>query len=640
MHPEQDTQHDVPPRRAENGVRIAVFGIMVLFTLLSTLGITWGIPTAQEDHFLWSAEKSWTGEQLVALTNASERFSSTRGADVDVNALEASEEPIELTGNDTDIAAIYVRYRLYTHQPDEMITMQALSGMRPGALQLDPRLYQYGGLFIYPIGALLKIGSMIGLIELTSNLETYLDAPDSFGRFFVVSRAYAASWGIIGVLVVWGIARQLTRQRPAFPILASLLYTIMPVTICMAHEGKPHLPGAVLMLTAIYFAMRSVRQDASPSLRFRNFLILGAACGAAQGMVLSSLPIFILIPLVALFMTRRVGDSGTIQRSPILSWLFMCLTGTAVGAGVYLVTNPYVPYNYFFNPDVISSNFGNSLAMYKIDRIADGFVRVMDLTIEGASWPIVLGGLIGVAWLARRARHGSIEMPPLVCLTLPAALFFLQFVLIGASKPAEYGRFGIFQNTVLAIGAAYALSSFIGYRPLAGWMVTAVTTLLAASFGWVYLDGLRADADGRGARSEAAAYLANLDADRPLLVVADPAPYCLPPLDFTVRPVLKVPYQQPIPASTWARIPQAIGVIPSDAPMTGELMTALNEQQDKPIDVRIFPAKWRQQASQQKPPWLRRMVAGWLPARISWANKPIVVTGVGLPPIQEARGSD
>ena len=157
-------------------------------------------------------------------------------------------------GTDQRAAAIYLRYRLYTHQPDEMITMMALAQMRPGSLDLDPRLYQYGGLFIYPVGALVKLCGLLGLIEVRSDLTYYLDNPDEFGKFYIVARAYAAAWGLVGVMAVYLIAARLRDRRAG--LVAALLFVMLPVVVCMSHEGKPHLPGAALMLLAVWFAMQ------------------------------------------------------------------------------------------------------------------------------------------------------------------------------------------------------------------------------------------------------------------------------------------------------------------------------------------------------------------------------------------------
>ena len=71
-------------------------------------------------------------------------------------------------------------------------------------------------------------------------------------------------------------------------VLAALLFGLLPVVTCMAHEAKPHLPGAVLMLAACCFAMRALDLQ-----RAREWAGVFVCCGAAVGMVLSSAPISI-----------------------------------------------------------------------------------------------------------------------------------------------------------------------------------------------------------------------------------------------------------------------------------------------------------------------------------------------------------
>ncbi|MGB2984524.1 MAG: glycosyltransferase family 39 protein, partial [Phycisphaerae bacterium] len=243
-------------RRTESTILVA---ILLLFAVISIIGITWGLPSRKIDKYLFGDDPPWPGEKIYRLANAGEKFSFDRGADVDVDPLDrASDEPIPLTATEEDVAKIYLRYRLYTYQPDEMITMMALAGMNPRKLDLDPRLYQYGGLFIYPIGALIGACGPLGLIDVRSDVVYYLDNPGEFGKFYVVARAYAAVWGLIGAIVVFAIARRLSGPRAG--LLAALLFTLMPVVVCMAHEGKPHLPGAVLMLLAVLFAMRHLSE--------------------------------------------------------------------------------------------------------------------------------------------------------------------------------------------------------------------------------------------------------------------------------------------------------------------------------------------------------------------------------------------
>ena len=83
-------------------------------------------------------------------------------------------------------------------------------------------------------------------------------------------------------------------------------------------------------------------------------------------------------------------------------------SGVAVAAAVYLLTNPYIVINAVIPSRwaILASNFGNSLAMYEISRVVEGFVRVMELTIEGAGLPIVVVGAVAIIILVSRRFRG------------------------------------------------------------------------------------------------------------------------------------------------------------------------------------------------------------------------------------------
>ena len=592
--------------------RVLVGAILLLFAVISYVGITWGLPSRAIDPYLFGDKPAWSGETIYRLAGGAEKLSAAslanRGADVDLDPLARTDgEPVLLTGTDADVARILLRYRLYTYQPDEMITMMALAGMRPREGKLDPRLYQYGGLFIYPVGGLIGAAGVLGLIDVRSDVVHYLDNPDEFGRFYIVARGYAAAWGLVGVLAVFAIGRRLGGSRVA--LLAALLFTLMPVVVCMAHEGKPHLPGAVLMLLAVLFAMRHLRMgewrlmtsEAHPPrphlLREgkeegrhsgedvgaehacvahgrasqRDWWLMCVCCGAALGMVLSSSPIFVLVPLVAL-MEGRGGDGPSSNR--FRRFVVRVTAGVGVGALVYLVTNPYVPVNAVVNREVLQSNFGNSLAMYQIDRIGEGLVRVLELTVEGATLPVLVLGVVAlvVGWIrssSHRVVAGDATPPrppllrggeeesasasaaasprlPMLPLAIPALVFFVQFVLIGAGKPGEYGRFGVFTNTAMAIGAACLLvRPWTGLREVVNWLPALFVVVWCGFFGAAYLANFHADCTEVASRLQVrrASLVDDRDAEQPdpwlaghrerkVAVCAEPAPYGCPPLPF------------------------------------------------------------------------------------------------------------
>ncbi|UCF33814.1 MAG: glycosyltransferase family 39 protein [Phycisphaerales bacterium] len=613
--------------------RILIAGLLLLFACLSLYGIRWGLPSSRVDRYLFSGEEPWPGEEIYRLAGATGRFAPQRGADVDVDPLDKSAgERVPLTATDEDVAKIYLRFRLYTNQPDEMITMMALRAMDPSRLRLDPRLYQYGGLFIYPVGVLIRLGGLFGLIDFRGDVTYYLDHPDAFARFYLAARLYSVLWGLIGVWAVYAIARRLADWRAG--VLAAFLFTLLPVVVCMAHEGKPHLPGAVLMLLAVLFAMRHLSRLGDSELirqARRDWWLMCLCCGAAFGMVLSSLPIFVLIPLIAWIKWRGASDAASSQASsrelrPTFALGHAVLEtagGVIIASLVYLVTNPYILINVFANREVLKSNFGNSLAMYEMARMAEGFIRVVELAVEGSTLPIVALGVCAViVGVVRRNPH----MWPLV---VPAAVFFLQFVAIGAGKPGEYGRFVIFFSTAFAIGTACLLiRTEARLGPALNWIVGAIVVLWVTLGAMEHLRNFALDRSPRGTRIRAAETIAKFiedaqrDGVRPAIAVAaEPGPYCCPPMDFRkVDLVLHPGIQNP------AR--QHPGGLP-DLPLVRPVDLCIERSDGGPA------APGDPMAVKSEDSCFRRLGLRLGETPISWANKPIEITGLTYAPAVE-----
>ena len=90
-------------------------------------------------------------------------------------------------------------------------------------------------------------------------------------------------------------------------------------------------------------------------------------------------------------------------------------------------------------------------------------------------------------------------------LVVPAAVFFLQFVAIGAGKPGEYGRFVIFFSTAFAIGAACLLvRTKTKLGPTLNWTAGAVVVLWVALGAMEHLRNFALDMSPRGTRIRAA----------------------------------------------------------------------------------------------------------------------------------------
>lgn len=577
----------------------ALYGAMVL------TGFTWGLPSPQSDAFLFGENPKGAIAALIASSAELARSDAAVGADVDVNPIEVPTGVTVLNENRQAQFEIARRYRLFTHQPDEMITMMALSSMSPSALQLDPKLYQYGGLFVYPVGVLIRVASWFGLTTVSSDPAYYLENPEAFARFYWIARGYVALWGFAGIVLMFAIGRRI--GGASVGLLSATLFTLLPVVTCMAHEAKPHLPGAVLMLSAVWFAMRALDRQ-----RARDWACFFGSCGAAVGMVLSSAPIMILIPLV-IGLHCRNQHLRQVHELPSCSnrhvdyrpvFVRATVGGLLVAGLVYVITNPFVAINLLINRPVLFSNFGNSMAMYEIARVPEGLWRVVQLTVEGATLPIAIIGTL--AALVAMKRASRVALP----LIIAASTFALQFVLIGAGKPDEYGRFGIFYECALCIGAAWLVVEMGGrFRTLnvaLGLALGAWCAFHSAGYLW----GFHVDAKKQGSRAMVAAQLQDTAS---VAVIAEPAPYSCPPLDFARTSV--VLYRSGPADLVHDRLRRWVEDESANAPDT---MIAIIDDPEESIDRLRLSKDFSAQVFENRPSWLPR-------GKIGWANKPVLL---------------
>ncbi len=512
--------------------------LLVAATAVFCAGITWGLPSREIDRYLFGDELVWSGEKIQRL--AGERTEApTRGADADVDPLANRGEIIRVNETDEQRAEILRRYRLYTHQPDEMVTMMALARMRPGRGDLDPKMYQYGGLWIYPVGAALKVASACGAIALTTDLAYYLDHPEAFGRFYVVARLYVAAWAVVGVWAVFWIVRRLTGGCVNAAAAGAALYIAMPVVVNMAHEAKPHLPGVVLMLLAVMAAMRYVETG-------RRGWWIATAClwGAAFGMVLSAWPVFVVLPVMTLM--RRQSWPERIVKT---------LVGVGIGGVVYFVTNPYVLVNLLVNRDLLRSNLANTRAMFRLGPWQEALPNALRQVGEGTSIVLAVVGAVGAIALGikgcrpdhQEAENDRAAAPDAMIgtgwlLGAPAILVFVQFAAFAAGQPGEYGRFALFSDVALAIAAVVTARRYLETRGRR-WVAVAFLVLTTALPGGGYLAGFVRDSSPETSRTQAARTLQHLQASGAsrLGILAEPAPYVLPPVDLFRWQILLLP---------------------------------------------------------------------------------------------------
>lgn len=516
-------------------------------------GITWGLPSRDVNPFLFGSEPVWSGEKIQRL--AGERpIDPTRGADVAVDPVVAVGQSVPLNDTDRKRAEIIRRYRLYTYHPDEMVTMMSLATMRPGRGDFDPRLYQYGGLWIYPVGLLLRVAAACGALTLTGDIAYYLDRPEEFGRFYIVARLYVVAWALTGVWVVYHLVRRLSGGCRLTAALATLCFMLMPVVVTSTHEAKPHLPGVVLTLLAIMAAVRYVDGGGR-----RWGLVAAVLAGAAFGMVLNAWPA-LLIPPTMIFLRKhppqeRMGMSSLAcaagwRSRPSHERMGMSLRAGAAVLATYFVTNPYVLINLFRNRALLRSNLDNTRAMFTIGPFTEALGNGFLLMVEGVS-PVLFGACVcGLAVFVLRVlkrafsvgggaplRGGAVgssdgQTGLLFLLLIPALGNLVQFLLFAWNQNAAYGRFALLANTVLGITALAVLGRMI---PQTGRRTAVLSFLLATTAfgGYDYLRAFQNDTSGLTSRLATAWNIRQLEGRAASLgVFNDPAPYSVPPVNL------------------------------------------------------------------------------------------------------------
>jgi hypothetical protein len=557
------------------------------------IGIDWGLPTRDVDEFLFGDGPVWSGEQIAELQPVLLRHTDPMGADVDRNPIVERGRPVLLNPDDARRAEILKRFRLYTYQPDEMITLRALSVMEPAAWDFDPKLYQYGGYFIYPVGALCWLADAFGLAQ-HGELSFYFEHPEAFGRFYVIARLYVAAFGMLGVWLAYVLGRQLANRTAG--ILAAFTLAVLPVMVNMTHEAKPHLPGAVLILAAVWAASRYLERRT-----LALWLLTSLLCGLAFGMVLSAWAVFVLVPIMVILRPKPAPQQ--------LAWIG---AGLVLAAAVFLLGNPYLLINWIQNPRILASNLSNSTAMYQVGSFAAGAMNTLTLLEEGVGIVVLV---LAVLALPALVRAGG----PFALLVAPAVLGLLQMISIGAGKPGEYGRFAVYAAAALAICAGVGAERFLR-RAWGVWWAQALFVVLLVILpvnGMRYLAGFWHDSTDHNSRMDAARWLAeNLPTSNALSValLAEPAPYAIPPMNVVDYEWYLLPSPDEQPSLAELPLPTWVVAAGDDWPAVRSRLHRLR------LDARL----------------LARFPESGRPTVISWANKPMfIVACESLPPATE-----
>ncbi|RMF79561.1 MAG: hypothetical protein D6744_09040, partial [Planctomycetota bacterium] len=510
--------------------RCAAGGFVILWAAALTPLAWWGLPSSADDRLLFAGGERWPAERFAAARAAESRRRATTATDVDIDPLPQSDELIDLTADDAKRAAILRRFRLYSRQPDEMLTFMALQRMRPRAGDLDPGFYQYGGAYIYLIGASLGVGDLIGFSPISTDIDVYMVNPERFARFYIAARLISLAFACAALLGVFALAGRAAGRRAGW--IAMWLLACAPAFLTASLEAKPHIAASAMTIWTIWAAMKYLQVGG------RSWAVMGLTAGAAVSILLAGAAALAVLPAVLL--VRR--DRRTLSH---------VLGAAAIALAVFALTNPYLLHHALFRRELLANNFGNTLAMYRVGSLA-GSVAALAVFLQLSLGPTWWLAPLGVRRLRRR-WGGRILLP-----AAPAAALLAVFGMVAAGKPAEFARFLLTLCALLCIAGGVVGAGWVRASRRVG--IAAIAALVVLEGGAAYVANFAQDAHHKyeTRRTAAVDLLETANRQDAIGVVAEPAPYSCPPLDFARRRVVLLPSAAPATAGRPADLPEWI----------------------------------------------------------------------------------
>jgi len=287
-------------------------GLYLFALAVNLVGIGWGLP-GQGGHLLPPAPSPEVGAA------ADRSWGDVRDPGRDLNFGPPDPDQTET------FARTFRRFALYTADPDEQLAIMAVARLNPLRGRWDPGISQYGGLFLYALGASLKGASVLRLVSLRADPSFYVTHPEAMGRIYLVGRLMVALVGALAIPLVWALARP--HYGPGLSLLSALTVGLAPAWIVWSHVLKPHAFGTPFALAAL---LAGRRLASSPRPR-RDAAGAGALAGLAAG---AALPFgaVLLAPWIGIGL--RPGERAARR----LAWMALAAGGAAAA---FFAFQPY-----------------------------------------------------------------------------------------------------------------------------------------------------------------------------------------------------------------------------------------------------------------------------------------------------------
>lgn len=339
-------------------------------------------------------------------------------------------------------------FHMRSGHEDESNLLNAVARLRPTLDGINPRIYYYGGTYIYGLAAWIALGAAVTPASLVPGIAYYLENTEQIAWLYWLGRTFSAAV----YLAVTGLILLLGRRYfgAAAGLVAAAFWVVSPGIVIQAHYMKPHLLGSLFTLAAFGLAAEALRRDDTR---------WGVASGAAAGLAMGAASHHGLASLiVATAAGLRLAEGRPLRGEALWvlkaagAFLLAFLAGTP-----YLVTEPHT----------------TLAALREIGRAAPfslmQVLRFLILGMPGAlTWPLYAALVVGLGWAVGRkdpvVRLALAGFLPFVAAyaILPHAVQMdsvrylaalpLAFILAGAAA-ARFGKVGILVAVCAAVFA-------------------------------------------------------------------------------------------------------------------------------------------------------------------------------------------
>lgn len=214
---------------------------------------------------------------------------------------------------------------LQSRWPDEQKTLISISNIKK---ELNPRIFHYGGFYIFSCGIALKISEIIGLIKIASDVEYYFKNIKDVQKLYAIPKILGGILAAISVPLVFLIGYRFFSLNAG--LIAASFMAVVPSLSVEAHALKPFAFFIPFFLLSLYFSLDIMKDGGHEK---KKFFLAGVFSGLSAGTMIFS-GISLLFPVAACVWKKKERNN--------LKNAIVHLTYTGVGFILsFLITNPF-----------------------------------------------------------------------------------------------------------------------------------------------------------------------------------------------------------------------------------------------------------------------------------------------------------